>query len=91
MKGLIEYKLGNLRATEECKDLLRQLLVLDHKERMDKIKFFSHPFVKTAPEIYKNNLKLKLDNTVLLHLGLKKHEEYSNVSESETVFYSSHQ
>lgn len=87
----IEEKLDKLKITDQCKDLLKQLLVLDCKKRIDKVKFFSHPFVKTPPESYKDGTKAKLDKSSK-HVNYKEDSDSSMTSsETETVFYSSHQ
>lgn len=90
----IECRLDKLGVTNECKDLLKKLLVLDYKQRMDKIEFFSHPFVKTTPENYKNRITIEADKTLLKHINHDKSVDDDislTSSESETVFYSSHQ
>jgi uncharacterized membrane protein YheB (UPF0754 family) len=94
MNELIQYKLGKLKITEQCRDLLNRLLVFDYKKRMDKASFFSHPFVKVTSEEYKEELIMKLEKSVLTQVSTAEsmEETDSPVSspESETIFYSSH-
>lgn len=94
MKELIDYRLSKLKISEQCKDLLKQLLVPDYKKRMDKVQFFSHPFVKTTPEDYKNEIMGKVEKPVSKHVSFGESAEETDSSmsspESETVFYSSH-
>lgn len=49
----IHYKLEGMKVSDCCKDLIRQLLTVDPKKRIDKLRFFAHPFVRTAPLAYR--------------------------------------
>jgi len=93
MSELIQYKLGKLKITEQCRDLLNRLLVLDYKKRMDKTLFFSHPFVNTTSEKYKEELMTKLGKPILTHVStaesMEETDSPASSSESETIFYSS--
>ena len=49
----IHYKLEGMKVSQQCKDVIKQLLIIDTKKRIDKIKFFSHPFVRSTPSKYR--------------------------------------
>lgn len=85
--SLIDHKLEKLTASKQCKDLLKQLLIADSKRRINKTKFFEHPFVKTAPDIYKANFFMK--SARIINDVEEESENYLSSSGSKTVFYNS--
>ena len=82
----VHYKLEGLKLSSVCKDLIKQLLTIDPKKRIDKLKFFAHPFVKNSPSKYRQLYPSLATSCKLL---ADKDELKENTSSEGTVFYRS--